>query len=173
MMQVQPIRAGNIVILHPGRTVAVRARHEYPVQGGDEHRPLHRELEGAISQQIAKHIGDAEPFPYFAKQQRSADALGLSRQRGIGVFVQRVDERHLIGQLGSRSEQGGQRSGSAKLIGAAKSGDDRLTHGAIDALVFDDLHIGAFAGLFEAEEHGSSQQDTMESDSASAIKRIK
>jgi hypothetical protein len=36
---------------------------------------------------------------------------------------------------------------------------------AVDALVFDDLHIGAFAGLFEAEEHGPSQQDTMESDS--------
>ena len=165
MMQVQPIRAGDIVILHPGRTVAVRARHEDAVQRGDEHRALHRELEGAILQQIAKDIGDAEPFPYFAKQQRPADALGRSRQRAIGVFVERVDEQHLIGELGARSEQGGQRSRSVKLIGAAKSGDHGLAHGAVDALVFDDPHIGAFAGLFEAEEHGPSQQDTMEFDS--------
>ena len=141
------------------------SRHEDAVQRGDEHRPLHRELESAIPQQIAKHIGDPEPFPYFAKQQRSADALGRSRQCAIGVFVERVDEQHLIGELGARSEQGGQCSRSAKLIGAAKRGDDRLAHGAVDALVFDDLHIGAFAGLFEAEEHGPSQQSTTESDS--------
>ena len=36
--------------------------------------------------------------------------------------------------------------------------------------LFDDLHIGAFAGLFEAEEHGPSQQDTMEFDLYSAFK---
>ena len=32
---------------------------------------------------------------------------------------------------------------------------DGLAHGAVDAFVLDDLNVAAFAGLFEAEEHGA------------------
>jgi len=73
------------------------------MQGGDEHGALHREFEGAVLQQIAQNIGDAEPFPYLAEQQWPADALCRDRQRPVGVFVQLVDEKHLIGELGSRA----------------------------------------------------------------------
>ena len=125
------------------------------MQGGDEDGALHRKFEGAILQQIAQNIGDAEPVPYFAEQQRSADALGRDRQRPVGVFVERVDEKHLIGELGSRGKQRGQCAGGDEFVGAAEIGDDGLAHGTIDALVLDDLNIGAFAGLLDAEEHGA------------------
>ena len=82
MMKVQPFRAGNVVILHPGRAIAIRARCEYPMQGGNEEDgALHRKFEGAVLQQIAQNIGDAEPIPYFVKQQRPANALCRDRQR--------------------------------------------------------------------------------------------
>ena len=84
---------------------AIRARCEYPMQGGNEDGALHRKFEGAVLQQIAQNIGDAEPIPYFVKQQRPANALCRDRQRPVGVFVQRVDEKHLIGELGSRGKQ--------------------------------------------------------------------
>ena len=89
---------------------AIRARCEYPMQGGNEDGALHRKFEGAVLQQIAQNIGDAEPIPYFVKQQRPANALCRDRQRPVGVFVQRVDEKHLIGELGSRGKQRSQRS---------------------------------------------------------------
>src|SRR5271166_1249837 len=41
---------------------------------------------------------DAEPFPYLAEQQWSANAFCRDPQRTVGV----VDEKHLIGELGSR-----------------------------------------------------------------------
>ena len=41
-----------------------------------------------------------------------------------------------------------------EFVRTAEIGDDGLAHGTIDALVLDDLNIGALAGL-EAEEHGA------------------
>src|SRR5271166_4996192 len=70
MMQIQSLGAGNVVILHPGPAIAIRARYEYPMQGGNEDGALHRKFEGAVLQQIAQNIGDAEPLPYLAEQQR-------------------------------------------------------------------------------------------------------
>jgi hypothetical protein len=46
------------------------------------------------------------------------------------------------------------RAGSGKFVDAAESGDDGLTHGALDALVFDDLNVAPHAGFLETEEHG-------------------
>ena len=125
------------------------------MQGGDEHGALHREFEGAVLQQITQNIGDAESFPYLAEQQWPADALRRDRQRPVGVFVQRVDEKHLIGELGSRGEQRSQCAGGGEFVGAAEIGDDGLAHGAVDAFVLNDLNVAPFAGLFEAEEHGA------------------
>jgi hypothetical protein len=42
-----------------------------------------------------------------------------------------------------------------ELVGAAEIGNDGLAHGDAFAFVLDDLHIAAFAGLFDAEEHGA------------------
>jgi hypothetical protein len=94
-----------------------------------------------VLQQIAQNIGDAEPFPYLAKQQRPADALCRNRQRRVGVVVQRVDEERLIGELGSGGKRRSQCARGDALVGAAEIGDDGLAHGAVDAFVLDDLNV--------------------------------
>ena len=56
---------------------------------------------GTVLEQLGEHGGDVEPFPDPAEQQRSTDALGRDRQRSVGVRVERVDEQHLISELGA------------------------------------------------------------------------
>ena len=125
------------------------------MQGGDEHRPLDRKLERALLEQVGQHGVDPEPLPDPAEQQRPADPLGGDRQRALGVLVQRVDQQDLIGELGARGDQRSERAGGRQFVGAAEIGDHRLAHGRAVALVLDDLHVAALAGLLEAEEHGA------------------
>src|SRR5271169_3616690 len=63
MVKVETFDTGNVVVRHPGRAVPIRPGNEKPVQSTDKHGALDRKLEGAMLQQFAKHIGDAEPFP--------------------------------------------------------------------------------------------------------------
>jgi hypothetical protein len=62
-------------------------------------------------------------------------------------MIERADEQHLVGELGA---------GGGQFVDAAEIGDHRLAHGRPFALVLDDLHIAAVAGLLKAEEHGPS-----------------
>jgi len=128
------------------------------MQRGDEDGALHWKLKGAIFQKIAKNICDPEPLPDFTKQQRSADALGARRPCAVGVFIERIDEQHLIGEFGATGEQRGQGARGGEFIGASEIGDDGLAHGSVDALVLDDLDVAAFAELFDAEVHGGLDQ---------------
>jgi hypothetical protein len=77
------------------------------MQRGDKHGALDGEFEGAVLQQIREDVADPQPLPDFAKQQRTADAFGRGRQRPTDVLGERVDEQHLIGELGARGEQRG------------------------------------------------------------------
>src|SRR5208283_1347717 len=158
MMQIEPRRAGDVVVLHPRRAVAIGARDEEAMQRRNEHGALNGKLEGAVSEQIAENLRDAQPLPDFAKQQRAAEALGRGRHRAALVLIEGGDQHHLVGELGARGEQRGERAGGFELVGAAERGDDTLAHGALDALVLDDLHVSAFAGLLEAEEHGGPRK---------------
>ena len=54
VMQIEPFGAGDVVILDPRRTVAVRSRNEQPMQRGDEHGALDRKLERALLQQVGQ-----------------------------------------------------------------------------------------------------------------------
>ena len=135
------------------------------MQRGDEHGALDRKLERALLQQMGQDVGDAEPLPDPAEQHRPTDPLRRNRQRAFGVLVERVDEQHLIGELGPRSDERGKRAGGGQLVGAADIGDHPLADGGAVALVLDDLHVAAFAGLLEAEEHGPSLSSTTESNS--------
>src|SRR5450756_291841 len=173
MMEVEIIDAGNVVVLHPGRAVTIRSGDEQSVQSADENSALDRELERAVLQQFTEHVGDAEPFPDPAKQQRSADPFGGNGQRSVGVLVERVDEQHLVGELGAGGEQRGESAGRNEVVGAPQIGDDGLAHGAVDALVLDHLDVGATVGLFDAEEHSALPKHSItESDSGSTIKLI-
>ncbi len=128
------------------------------MQRGDEHGALDGKLEAAVGQQIGENLGNAEPRPDPAEQQRSAQALGRRGQDAALVLIEGGDQHHLVGELGPRGEQRGERAGGFELVGAAERGDDTLAHGALDALVLDDLHVSAFAGLLEAEEHGGPRK---------------
>ena len=96
------------------------------MQRRDEHGPLDRKLERALLEQVGQHGVDPEPLPDPAKQQRPADPLRRNRQRAFGVLVERVDEQHLIGELGPRSDERGERAGGGRLVGAADIGDHSL-----------------------------------------------
>src|SRR6202022_2019845 len=171
VMQIEPLGAGDIVILDPRGAVAVGSRNEQPMQGGDEDGALDRKLECALLQQADQDVGDAEPLPDSAKQQGSADPLGGDRQRALGIFVERIDQQHLIGELGARGNERSERAGGGQLVGAAEIGDHPLAPGAPAPPVLDNLHVAALAGPLEAEEHGPSLSSTTESDSKPNIKR--
>ncbi len=124
------------------------------MQRGDEHGPLDRKPEPARLQQIGQDVGDAEPLPDPAEQHRSADPLRRNRQRAFGVLVERINQQHLIGELGPRGDEGSERAGGGQFVGAAEIGDHPLAHRRAVAFVLDDLDVAALAGLLEAEEHG-------------------
>lgn len=140
------------------------------MQHGDEYRALDRKFKGAVLQQISENHVDPESFPDPAQQERAADAFGQGRERAVGVLLHRVDEQDLAGELGARGEQRGERAGRLKVVGATEIGDDELPHRAVDALVLDDLDVGAFARPLETEEHYGSNRSTTTTDSPLVIK---
>ena len=74
------------------------------MQGRDKDGALDGEPKGPVFQKIAENLADAEALPQLAKQQRAADPLGGDQQRSVGVFIERIDEKDLIGELGARGE---------------------------------------------------------------------
>jgi hypothetical protein len=159
MMEVETLDARNIVVLHPGRAVAIRPGDKKPAQRGDEDNALDREFECTELQQPVEHGCDAEPVPDSAEQQRSADALGRNRQRSVGVLVERADEQHLVSELGPGSQQRGESAGGDQIVGAPQISDDGLPYSAVDAVVLDHLNVGAWAGFLDAEEHGAPKTE--------------
>ena len=155
-MQVEPLGARDVVVLHPRRTVAVRTRDDEAAQRGDEHGALDRKPERAILEQIVEDRAGPQPLPDPTEQHRPADPLRGHRQRAVRVLVERGDEQHLVGELGARGDEGSKRAGAGQFVGAAEIGDHPLADGGAVALVLDDLHVTALAGGLEAEEHGRS-----------------
>ncbi|MHC2794066.1 hypothetical protein ACVINZ_003078 [Mesorhizobium jarvisii] len=74
VMERQTLGALDTIIGHPVRAVAVRARHEQPMQRANEHRPFHRKAELAPFQHLFQHIANPEPLPQPPEQQRTANA---------------------------------------------------------------------------------------------------
>lgn len=141
------------------------------MQRGNEDGPLDRELESTVRHKVVQHIGDAKLLPEPAKQQRPTNALSRNGEGAVLVLLARFDEQNLVAELGAGGGQGGESARTHELVGTPKSGDDRLAHGPINPFVFDHLHISAFAGLLDAEEHGTLLRDTTKYDSHSEIKR--
>ncbi len=54
------------------------------MQRGDERRPLGRELERLLLEQVGQGSVDPEPLSDPDEQQRPADSLGRDRQRVLG-----------------------------------------------------------------------------------------
>src|SRR5215469_17497956 len=142
----------------PRHAVPVGARDKQPVQGRHEHGALDGKAELARRQQAIQHRADAELLPQPREQQRAADPLGIERQAGV-ILIERLQQQHLVSELGARSEQCGQGTGRDQRLGAAEIGNDRLAHGATKAVVLDNLKVGTRPRLLNAEEHHSSNTE--------------
>jgi hypothetical protein len=156
VMQIEPLGAGDVVILHPSRAVAVGSGDEQPMQRGDKHGALDRKLERAILQQIVENRANPLPLPDSVEQHRPADPLRRNRQRPFGALIERADQQDLVGEPGPRGDERGERAGGGQFVGAAEIGDHSLADGGAVAPVLDDLDVTALAGRLEAEEHGRS-----------------
>ena len=131
------------------------------MQRGDEHGALDRKLERALLQQMGQDVGDAEPLPRSGRTASAHRSVFAVTDSAFGVLVERVDEQHLIGKLGAGSDERGERAGEAANSSARPTLAITLWRdGGAVALVLDDLHVAAFAGLLEAEEHGPLSSTT-------------
>ena len=102
-----------------------------------------RRLSNSFSSIASLTQRGARASSLFSSISSPSQALCRDRQRPVGVFVQRVDEKHLIGELGSRGKQRSQCARGGEFVRTAEIGDDGLAHGTIDALVLDNLNISA------------------------------
>src|SRR5215469_15222893 len=154
MMQTESLRAADVIVGHPRHAVPVGARDEQPVQGRHKHGALDGKAELARRQQAIQHLADAELLPQPREQQRTADPPGIERQAAV-ILIERLQQQHLVGELGARGEQCGQRTRRDQRLGTAEIGNHRLAHGAANAAALDNLNVGARARLLNPKEHRS------------------
>ena len=83
VMQIEPLDAGDGVILAPAIRGAVGAAHEQPVQHGEEHRALQRKAVLAFARQLRDHRPAAGLLPQPFEHQRRPDAADRNLERGI------------------------------------------------------------------------------------------
>src|SRR5689334_18909135 len=72
---------------------------------------------------------------------------------GQALVAMLGEYQELAGKACSGGEQGIDLAAGLQLIQAAQGGQDGLLGAAIAPVVFDELQIGAWSGLFGAEEH--------------------
>jgi hypothetical protein len=65
-----------------------------------------------------------------------------------------AEEQEFLGEACSRSEQGIDLAVGLEVVEPSDGGQDGLLRAAVAPVVFDDLEIGAGAGLFGAEDQG-------------------
>ena len=124
------------------------------LQRGDEDRALDRKLEGTVLKQLGEHGGDAEPFPDPAEQMRLAATDNDPSASASSALMSNTWSVSLAPDESSEASAPDAMRSSAR----PEIGDDRLAHGAVNALVLDHLDVGAIAGLLDAEEHGASER---------------
>jgi len=75
-MQAKAFDSVNLVVIHPGKAIAIRAGNKESVECRNEDRALNGKLEATSGEEIVQHPSDTEPVPKPAKQQWTTDALG-------------------------------------------------------------------------------------------------
>jgi hypothetical protein len=118
------------------------------VQDGDEHRALDREVEAAATQEVGEHVGDPEPHPQPAEEERAADA-GAGETPGLHVGK---DHRPLA-VAGERGDQPVQFAARQQHILAPERPDDLLPDPSAVAHALDQIQIAVAAGRLLAHEH--------------------
>ena len=76
-----------------------------------------------------------------------------------GICVARAD--HRSGGLTSLAVGTRSAGRTQQFVEAAEGGEDGLLGAAVAPVVFDELQVGARAGLFGAEEHGGLRSETL------------
>ena len=151
MVQRQIVGTGNVVILHPGRAVAIRAGDEQTVQRRGEHGPLHREFEAAFPKLISDHLIDAELLPQAPEEQRPADATSFVSRR-----ITVVDGIQDHGPFREPSDRGGQAieilAGENRFL-ASEIADDALLRAATLADILHEVDVGVAIDGLLAHEH--------------------
>ena len=152
MMQIEPLDAGDRVILTPAIGGAVGAAHEQPVQHGEEHRALQRKLVPALAGEIGDHRAAAGLLPQPLEHQRRPDAADRNLDRGI--IAGRAQHHGLGRKPRARAQQPFQLAARLQILETPERRDHLLTHLVALAAALDDLQIGAPGRGLAAKVHG-------------------
>src|SRR6516165_2163761 len=163
-MQLQVLDPGDPVVGHPFLAAAIRARYEQPMQDAGENSALDSKLKSAIREQLAQHLGNAEPSPEPPKQQWPANAgAGDAARRHVGQ-----DDR-AIAMSRQRSGQTLQFAARQQHVLAAERADDALADAAALALTLDEVEIGVASGRLLADVHPMCWPHVRQSNQAISI----
>ena len=141
VMKIEPVDAGDPIILAPAVRRAIGAADEQPVQHGEEHRPLQCKAVLTRPGEIFDHRPAAGLLPQPFEHQRRSDASAGDLCRGI---VGDGREHHRLGrEPRARSQQPLELAAGLKLLVTSKGGDHLLANLVAIASALDDLQIGA------------------------------
>ena len=152
VLQLEPFRTFDGVLLAPDLRRPVAAGGEQPMEHRDEDRPLHIEAELPPFQQAADQRGEAQFFPQALEDQRRAEA-NLPVRRDLAAPMRR--EHHaLLGEAGARGQQRVELPAGLEHVESAESGDDVLSHRVSHALAVNDLEVLVFPAVLNSDKHG-------------------
>ena len=118
------------------------------MQDGNEDRPLDREVEAAAAQEVGENVGDPEPLPQPAEQERPTDA-GAGETPGLHLGK---DHRPLA-VAGKRGDQPVQFAARQQHILAPERADDLLPDPSAGADALDEIQVTMAPGRLLAHEH--------------------
>src|SRR5262249_2267721 len=156
MMQIEPLHAGDGVVLARAIGGAVGAAHEQPVQHSEEHRTLQREAVLAFARELRDHRPAAGLLPQPLEHQRWSDPMHGDLERRI--VVGRAQHHGLGRKARARAHQPFQLAASLQRLETPERGDHLLAHLLAVAAALDDLQIGAPGRGLAAEGHGGDSR---------------
>ncbi len=159
VVQFQLVHSRQDIVALPALGGAVAARRQEPVQDGQEDGPLHGKLEMPAAQRRANHGLAAGILPEFFEDQRRPPAAGSDD--GEIVLLMFREDQQLLGEACTGGEQAIDLVIGLQLVEPAQRSQDGLLRPAVAPVVFDDLQIGTWSGLFGAEEHGELLCETL------------
>jgi hypothetical protein len=152
VVQFQAARLGDGVVFFPFVGGAIAAGLQQAVQHREEEGSFDREFETPFAQKRCQDRPAAALFPEpLEDQDRTQAPAARRRQASLGVLRQ---DQELVGEAGPGVEQAVDGAALLEIVESSQGGEDALARSAVLPVVFDDLEIGAWAGLLGAEEHG-------------------
>ena len=153
VVQGKAIALRDGVVGQPLPAGPIRAGDHEPVQGGGEHRPLDRELEGTLTQQLVEHRLDARVLPQPAEQQGWADPPA---DQPLRIAVPELRQHHRpLGEPGHRGRQAVELATRQHHLLAAEVLDDLLPGPGPLAHALDEVEVGVAVDRLLAKEHAA------------------